>query len=130
MRAQTYEIQAEKRGNFVVIGSVEGSRVISWSLNVSGHLSPSLSFRAHCDSQALNNTETLRLLTIVELACPYCTKALDPHRMSSKTQRRIDRVIKDDRRKRHRRRKEADEVVNMFAKTNLEEEDAEPTSAV
>jgi hypothetical protein len=31
---QTYEIQAEKRGNFVVISSVEGARVVSWSLNV------------------------------------------------------------------------------------------------
>jgi hypothetical protein len=31
---QTYEVQAEKRGNFVVIGCLEGSRVISWSLNV------------------------------------------------------------------------------------------------
>ena len=29
------DLQAEKRGNFVVIGCVEGSRVISWSLNVS-----------------------------------------------------------------------------------------------
>jgi hypothetical protein len=29
------DLQAEKRGNFVVIGCVEGSRVVSWSLNVS-----------------------------------------------------------------------------------------------
>lgn len=28
------DIQAEKRGNFVVIGCVEASRVVSWSLNV------------------------------------------------------------------------------------------------
>ena len=28
------DLRAEKRGNFVVIGCVEGSRVISWSLNV------------------------------------------------------------------------------------------------
>lgn len=28
------DLQAEKRGNFVVLGCVEGSRVISWSLNV------------------------------------------------------------------------------------------------
>lgn len=40
------DLQAEKRGNFVVIGCVEGSRVISWSLNV--RLStPHVSFIAH-----------------------------------------------------------------------------------
>lgn len=33
---QVSELQAEKRGNFVVVGCVEGSRVISWSLNVIG----------------------------------------------------------------------------------------------
>ena len=32
---QSSDLQAEKRGNFVVIGCVDGSRVISWSLNVS-----------------------------------------------------------------------------------------------
>lgn len=31
---QRSELQAEKRGNFVVIGLVDGSRVVSWSLNV------------------------------------------------------------------------------------------------
>lgn len=33
---QASDIQAEKRGNFIVIGCVEGSRVVSWSLNVRG----------------------------------------------------------------------------------------------
>ena len=32
---QSSELQAEKRGNFVVVGCIEGSRVVSWSLNVS-----------------------------------------------------------------------------------------------
>lgn len=32
---QSTALQAEKRGNFVVVGCVEGTRVISWSLNVS-----------------------------------------------------------------------------------------------
>jgi hypothetical protein len=32
---QNSELQAEKRGNFVVVGSIEGSKVVSWSLNVS-----------------------------------------------------------------------------------------------
>jgi hypothetical protein len=31
---QASELQAEKRGNFVVVGSIEGSKVVSWSLNV------------------------------------------------------------------------------------------------
>ena len=31
-------LQAERRGNFVVIGCVEGSRVVSWSLNVRSSL--------------------------------------------------------------------------------------------
>jgi hypothetical protein len=32
---QSSELQAEKRGNFVVIGCIEGPRVVSWSFNVS-----------------------------------------------------------------------------------------------
>ena len=32
---QSSDLQAEKRGNFVVIGCIDGSRVVSWSLNVS-----------------------------------------------------------------------------------------------
>ncbi len=31
---QASDLQAEKRGNFVVIGCVDGTRVVSWSLNV------------------------------------------------------------------------------------------------
>lgn len=31
---QESNLQAEKRGNFVVISCVEGSNVVSWSLNV------------------------------------------------------------------------------------------------
>lgn len=98
------DLQAEKRGNFVVIGCVEGARVISWSLN------------------SLNNSETLRLLTIIELACPYCTKTSHDQRPHTKGQRRVERVIKDDRRKRHKRRKEADAMVDLFAKQTLDEE--------
>lgn len=32
---QSSELQAEKRGNFVVVGCIEGPKVVSWSLNVS-----------------------------------------------------------------------------------------------
>ncbi|GAW06093.1 hypothetical protein LENED_007989 [Lentinula edodes] len=57
------DLQAEKRGNFVVVGCVEDSGVVSWSLN------------------ALNNSETLRLLASIELACYKCKNALtDPRK--------------------------------------------------
>jgi len=97
------DLQAEKRGNFVVIGCVEGSRVISWSLN------------------ALNNSETLRLLASIELACYKCKQALADPRLHNKSRRKIERVIKDDRRRRHRRRKDQDAMVDAFARQNLGE---------
>jgi len=97
------DLQAEKRGNFVVIGCVEGSRVISWSLN------------------ALNNSETIRLLASIELACYRCKQALADPRLHNKSRRRIERVIKEDRRRRHRRRKDQDAMVDAFAKQNLGE---------
>ncbi|KZT30671.1 hypothetical protein NEOLEDRAFT_1153146 [Neolentinus lepideus HHB14362 ss-1] len=95
------DISAEKRGNFVVIGCVDGSRVVSWSLN------------------ALNQNDTLRLLAMVELAC-YRSRTLstDP-RLHSKIRRRIERIIREDRRKRHKRRKDQDAMVEAFAKSSL-----------
>ncbi|KAG6851186.1 hypothetical protein H0H93_015196 [Arthromyces matolae] len=99
----TSDLQAEKRGNFVVVGCVEGSRVMSWSLN------------------ALNNSETLRLLASIELACYRCKQALADPRLHSKGRRRIERVIKDDRRRRHRRRKDQDALIDAFAKQTLAE---------
>ncbi|KAH7929311.1 hypothetical protein BV22DRAFT_1057009 [Leucogyrophana mollusca] len=98
------DLQAEKRGNFVVIGCIEGSRVISWSLN------------------ALNNSETLRLLASIELACYRCKLAVVDPRTHSKSRRRIERVIKEDRRRRHRRRKEQDSMIDAFSRQNLGEE--------
>jgi hypothetical protein len=35
MKQQSSELQAEKRGNFVVVGCIDGNKVVSWSLNVS-----------------------------------------------------------------------------------------------
>ncbi|KAJ7492688.1 hypothetical protein FB451DRAFT_1219240 [Mycena latifolia] len=96
------DLQAEKRGNFVVIGCVEGSRVVSWSLN------------------ALNNSETLRLLASIELACYKCKQALADPRMHTKARRRIERVIKDDRRRRHRRRKDQEAMIDAFSKQTIE----------
>lgn len=101
---ESSDIQAEKRGNFVVIGCVEGSRVVSWSLN------------------ALNNSETLRLLASIELACYRCKQALVDPRLHSKSRRKIERVIKDDRRRRHRRRKDQEAMIDAFAKQNLSTE--------
>ncbi|KAJ7244728.1 hypothetical protein B0H12DRAFT_1128517 [Mycena haematopus] len=95
------ELQAEKRGNFVVIGCVDGSRVVSWSLN------------------ALNNSETLRLLASIELACYKCKQALADPPNHTKSRRRIERVIKDDRRRRHRRRKDQDAMVDAFSKQTI-----------
>jgi len=33
-KKQSSDLQAEKRGNFVVIGCVDQNKVVSWSLNV------------------------------------------------------------------------------------------------
>ncbi|EIW86787.1 hypothetical protein CONPUDRAFT_115489 [Coniophora puteana RWD-64-598 SS2] len=98
------DLQAEKRGNFVVVGSVEGSRVVSWSLN------------------ALNNSDTLRLMASIELACYKCKLSLVDPRSHTRNRRRIERVIKDDRRKRHRRRKDQDAMIDAFSKHNLADE--------
>ncbi|TFK30336.1 hypothetical protein FA15DRAFT_662279 [Coprinopsis marcescibilis] len=95
------DLQAEKRGNFVVIGLVDGSRVVSWSLN------------------AQNTSETLRLLASIELACYRCKQAIVDPRIHVKARRRIDRIIKDDRRRRHRRRKDQDAMVDAFARQTL-----------
>ena len=74
-----------------------------------------------CVVQALNNSETLRLLASVELACYKCKQALADPRLHNKSRRRIERIIKDDRRRRHRRRKDQDAMVDAFAKQNLGE---------
>ncbi|KAK7059030.1 hypothetical protein VNI00_001654 [Paramarasmius palmivorus] len=98
------DLQAEKRGNFVVIGCVEDSGVVSWSLN------------------ALNNSETLRLLASIELACYKCKNVLMDPRTAGRSRRKIERIIKEDRRKRHRRRKDQEALVDAFAKQNLNNE--------
>jgi len=101
---ESSDLQAEKRGNFVVIGCIDGSCVVSWSLN------------------ALNNSETIRLLAIIELACYRCRQAVADPRLHSKARRKIERLIKDDRRKRHRRRKDQEAMIDAFAKQNLSTE--------
>ncbi|KAF8632615.1 hypothetical protein AX15_001817 [Amanita polypyramis BW_CC] len=98
---ETSDLQAEKRGNFVVVGCVEDSHVVSWSLN------------------ALNNADTLRLLASIELACYKCKDLISDSRLQSKARRKVERVIKDDRRRRHRRRKEQDAMIDAFARQTL-----------
>lgn len=46
---------------------------------------------------------------------------MDP-RTHNKSRRRIERLIKDDRRKRHRRRKDQEAMIDAFAKQNLSTE--------
>jgi hypothetical protein len=67
----------------------------------------------------MNNSDTLRLLASIELACYRCKQALLDPRLHSKARRKIERVIKDDRRKRHRRRKDQDAMVDAFARQSL-----------
>lgn len=118
---QTSDLQAEKRGNFVVVGCVDGSRVVSWSLNVSVDFvcHTPMSILTTLYPQALNNSETLRLMASIELACYRCRQALSDPRQHSKSRRRIEKVIKDDKRRRHKRRKDQEALVDAFAKQNL-----------
>lgn len=99
--SETSDLQAEKRGNFVVISCVEGPTVVSWSLNT------------------MNNSETLRLLASIELACYRSRQAMSDPKMHSKMRRRIERVIKEDRRRRHRRRRDEDAMVEAFGKQTI-----------
>jgi len=98
---ESSELQAEKRGNFVVVGCLDGSKVVSWSLN------------------ALNASETLRLLACIELTCYRCRQAVIDPRLQHRSRRRIERVIKDDRRRRHKRRQEQETMIDLFSKQDL-----------
>lgn len=70
----------------------------------------------------MNNSDTLRLLASIELACYRCKQALMDPRLHYKARRRVERIIKDDRRKRHRRRKDQDAMVDAFARQTLTNE--------
>jgi hypothetical protein len=56
----------------------------------------------------------------IELACYRCRQALSDPRQHSKSRRKIERIIKDDKRRRHKRRKDQEALVDAFAKQNLE----------
>lgn len=119
MKQQSSELQAEKRGNFVVVGCIDGPKVVSWSLNVSIVLYSAKGILTVSISQALNTSETLRLLACIELACYRCKQAVADPRSLHRSRRRVERVIKDDRRKRHMRRQEQDAMVDLFSKQDL-----------
>lgn len=69
--------------------------------------------------QALNASETLRLLACIELTCYRCKQAVADPRFHHRSRRRIERVIKDDRRRRHKRRQEQDSMIDLFSKQDL-----------
>lgn len=95
------DLQIEKRGNFIILASVEPDGIVSWSLNT------------------LNNSETLKLLASVELACYRCGLALANPTLHNKVRRRIEKIVKEDRRRRHRRRREDDELVTAFDRQTI-----------
>lgn len=70
-------------------------------------------------TQALNASETLRLLACIELTCYRCKQAVADPRLHHRSRRRIERVIKDDRRRRHKRRQEQDTMIDLFSKQDL-----------
>lgn len=67
----------------------------------------------------MNNSETLKLLATVELACYKCRQALADPKSHGKMRRRIERIIREDRRRRHRRRREEEAMVSAFEKQHL-----------
>ncbi len=64
------------------------------------------------------------MLASIELACYKCRQAVGDPRMHSKSRRKVERLIKDDRRKRHRRRKDQEAMIDAFAKQNLSTDQA------
>lgn len=103
---ETSDLQAEKRGSFIVISCVHDGSVVSWALN------------------ALNNSETLRLLASIELASYKCSLAVVNPQSHIKHRKRIERVIKEDRRRRHKRRKDSDAMIDAFSRQHLDEIDS------
>lgn len=113
----------------MVIGHVDLKRgnnnVCSWSLNVRPCFTSSMSILAYYQSisktQALNNSETLRLLATIELTCYRVKQAVGDPQKHGKMRRKVERLIKDDRKKRHRRRKDQEALIDAFAKSNINE---------
>ena len=86
---------------------------------ISAHSTVNCTGRSRPLTQALNHAETVRLLASIELAAYACKQAMADPSLHSAIRRRIARVIKDDRRRRHKRRKDQDAMVAAFARTGL-----------
>ncbi|CAG7846018.1 SubName: Full=Uncharacterized protein {ECO:0000313/EMBL:CCA69252.1} [Serendipita indica DSM 11827] len=101
--SESSNISVDKRGNFIVIASVEPAGVISYSLH------------------AQTNNDALRLLASIELAA-YKLGSVSgtENRAQSKLRRKIERTIREDRRKRHKRRKDDDMLVAMLGNASLD----------
>lgn len=128
VRGQMSEVQADKRGTFIVVASVESTGVTSWSLNVSvvhSHISdPRL--LTPIPPQAVNNSDALKLLASIELACYRCKQAiLEPGRYN-KSRRRIEKVVREDRRRRHTNKREEDELATAFGQQTIAGGDEPP----
>ena len=68
----------------------------------------------------MSNSETLKLLASIELACYRCRQAVADPKQHSKLRRRIERIIKEDRKRRHRRRRDEAAMVEAFEKQQLD----------
>ena len=95
-------ICVDKRGNFVVVASVEPAGVISYSLH------------------AQNTPDALRLLASIELAA-YKLGSLSgtENRAQTRLRRKIEKTIREDRKRRHRRRRDDDALVALLDNTTL-----------
>jgi len=95
-------ICVDKRGNFVVVASVEPAGVISYSLH------------------AQNNPDALRILASIELAA-YKLGSLSgtENRAQTRLRRKIEKTIREDRKRRHRRRRDDESLVALLDGTTL-----------
>lgn len=95
-------ICVDKRGNFVVVASVEPAGVVSYSLH------------------AQNTPDALRLLASIELAA-YKLGSLSgtENRAQTRLRRKIEKTIREDRKRRHRRRRDDDALVALLDGTTL-----------
>ena len=100
--AEKSSICVDKRGNFVVVASVEPAGVVSYSLH------------------AQNTPDALRLLASIELAA-YKLGSLSgtENRAQTRLRRKIEKTIREDRKRRHRRRRDDDALVAMLDSTTL-----------
>ena len=64
-------------------------------------------------------------MAIIELSCYSCKHTVANPDLFNSHRKRIARIVKDDRRKRHKRRKDQDAMIDAFAKTGFADETSE-----